>query len=181
MNQPLQSTEPGRNGQDAVRVSHDKGKELEESVASMRDGSEQRKAGPAERFSSASHARKAHRFILPKGDTLKDALETDYWVHVASQLGPLDHIEINPDDDSFYAELLVRSNQFGMVVTAVIAHVKFGKSAASRQPVSAFKIEDKGPHLKWCVTEHDKVLMSKLQTQEVAATWLRDYRKTAGA
>lgn len=177
----LQSTEPGRNGKDAVQVSYDKGKELEDQVAAMRDGSKQRKAGPGERFSTAQHARNIHRFILPKGDTLDDALETDYWVHVAMKIGALDRIEINPDDGSFYAELLVRSNQFGMVVTAVIAHVKFDESVAERQPSSAFTIEDKGPHLKWCVKEHDKVLISQLQTQEVAASWLRDYRKTSGA
>ncbi len=181
MNQPLQSTEPGRNGQDAVRVSADKGKELEEACAAMRDGSVERKAAPVERFEAAQHARNIHRFILPAGHTIEDALETDYWVHVAAKLGPLDRIEINPDDGTWYAELQVRSKQFGMVVTGVVNYVEWDESVAARQPTSDFEVEFQGPHLKWCVKQFNEVLISQLLTPEAAETWLKDYRKTSGA
>ncbi len=171
--------------EDAISASERKRKELEADCAKMRDVSVERKAAPPARFELAQHCRNVHRFILPEGDTLEDALETDYWVHILPRIAHLDKIEINPDDGSFYAELQVRSIAFGQVVTAVIGEVtRFDDVQApnAHARASEFDIKFRGPHEKWGVfSANDEVLITQLDTEGVAQNWLNDHLKAQRA
>ena len=163
---------------DAVQSSNDLQKQLQDDCAAMRDDEDERLKAPHDRFELAAGARNIHRFVLPEGHKIEDMLETDYWTHVAVRLRALDHIEVNPDDGSFYAELIVRSTRFGMIETAVIRYVNFGYvNAADALPQSAYKVEFKGPHEKWCVLEHDQVLQSKFETEGSAIAWAQNYQR----
>ncbi len=167
---------------DAVSESHRKQKELQNDFAAMKDEEEERLKAPHDRFEMAAAARNVHRFVLPADHKIEDMLETDYWTHVAAKLRALDHIEVNPDDGSFYAELLVRSTRFGMIETAVIRYVEFeGGNAADALPQSAYKVEFKGPHDKWCVLEHDQVLQKKFETEGSAIAWAQNYQRVQRA
>ena len=179
---PLQNNDPFMNPpvEDAITASERKRKELEDDCAKMRDNTVERKEGPAERFELATSARNLWRFILPEGDTLADALETDYWVHILPRLNVLDQIEINPDDGSFYAVLQVRSLSFGQVATAVISFSDFDEVAISpvRSEASEYLIEFKGPFDKWVViSPTGELLAEKLDTRPAAAGWLSDHLK----
>ena len=179
MNQPLQETVPKNvTPEEAVVTMDGSAKQLEDSCAEMRVDVVERKHAPAERFERAQHKRNVHQFVLPDGDTLKDAVEQDYWVHIAQKLTVLDRIEIVPDDGSFYAELMVRSLQFGMVVTGVINDVRFDEYSEDRPEAQQnYRVEFKGPHEKYCVFQQDQLLISKLETQGVADRWLANHRK----
>ena len=166
--------------EDAITASERKRKELEADCAKMRDNTVERKAGPPDRFELATSARNLWRFILPEGDTLEDALETDYWVHILPRLNVLDQIEVNPDDGSFYAVLQVRSLAFGQAATAVINFVNFDEAQISPAPsiASEYLIEFKGPYEKWVVkSSNGETLVSKLDTRPAAAGWLSDHLK----
>ncbi len=164
-----------------AQKSSGKAKDMEDAYDAMRDESVERKKAPGDRFELAQHARNVHRYILPREDTLEDALETDYWTHIAMKLTVLDRIEINPDDGSFYAELLVRSLQFGMVVTTVLNHVEFDNTVVQRQPESDYRVKWNGPHDKWCVFQHDEKLTDKIETQSAAVIWLKDHQRAQRA
>ncbi len=170
--------------EDAITASDRKRQELEADCAKMRDVSVERKAAPPARLELAQHCRKVYRFILPEGDTLEDALETDYWVHNLSRLALLDKIEINPDDGSFYAELQVRSIAFGQVVTAVIHLTDFDdvKAPNAHAIASEFTVKFRGPYDKWGVlSAKGEVLVTELDTEGVANNWLNDYLKAQRA
>ncbi len=178
---PLQQNDPFMEAPkvDALTDSENKQKELQKECAAMRDDSVERKKAPIGRFELAQHRRNVWRFVLPEGDTLDDALETDYWIHVSQRLTSLDTIEIVPDDGSFYAELLVRSLAFGQVSTGVIRLVKFNEVGESFQAIeSQYTVKFKGPHEKWVVlSANGEVLVTKLDNEGVAHRWLNNYVK----
>ncbi len=112
---------------------------------------------------------------MPREDALADLLETDYWGHVQAKFNINDRIEVNPDDGSFYAELLVRSTTFGYVVTAVINFVEFDGPVNKLPVPEEYEISFDGPYEKWQVKRLDQVLVSQMTTRPDAETWLKNH------
>ncbi|KKK79876.1 hypothetical protein LCGC14_2829130, partial [marine sediment metagenome] len=98
-----------------------------------------------------------------------------YWGHVQAKFNINDRIEVNPDDGSFYAELMVRSTTFGYVVTAVINFVEFDGPVSKLEVPEEYLIGFDGPYEKWQVKRFDQVLISQLETKNLAETWLKNH------
>ena len=133
-----------------------------------------------ERFGQAENMR--HDFVvdLPIKVTLEQALDSGYWSHVADQMQPLDHIELRAEDGSWVADLIVAfcDRNYAKVVLKNITKLDEDRSA----PISSikFKVEWKGPHLKYSVirTSDDQVLRHDMRTRIEAEQWMADHEKT---
>ena len=149
--------------------------ELKAQFKAMRGDKAPRKKALQARFAAAQGQRNIHRYIMPREDALADLLETDYWGHVQARFNINDRIEVNPDDGSFYAELLVRSTTFGYVVTAVINFVEFDGPVSKLTAPEEYLISFDGPFEKWQVKRLGQVLVSQLETRNLAETWLKNH------
>ncbi len=149
--------------------------ELQEQFKAMAGDKKPRKKALPPRFDRAQGARNIHRYIMPREDELADLLETDYWAHVKASFNVNDRIEVNPDDGSFYAELMVRSTSLGYVVTAIINFVEFDGPASKLEAPKEYLIGYDGPYLKWQVKRFNQVLIEKLETRDLAETWLKNH------
>ncbi len=173
MNQPQEKVTEGIDAK--AKPAKGTAAELQAQFQAMKGDKAPRKKALQARFSPAQGARNIHRYIMPREDQLADLLENDYWGHVQARFNINDRIEVNPDDGSFYAELMVRSTTFGYVVTAVINFVEFDGPVSSLTVPEEYLIKFDGPYLKWLVKRFDKVMVEKLETKDLAQKWLKNH------
>ena len=171
MNQPQEKIAEST----TTKSGHGTAEELQDQFKAMKGNKAPRKKALQARFELAQGARNIHRYIMPREDVIEDLLETDYWSHVQAKFNINDRIEVNPDDGSFYAELMVRSTTFGYVVTAVINFVQFDGPVSRLEAPKEYAIDFDGPYEKWQVKRLDQVLVSQLETKNVAETWLKNH------
>lgn len=88
------------------------------------------------RLKLAEYARNIYSATPEPSVSFDEIIKPEYWVHVAKQLTPGTRIEVTPEDTSWFAELLVRSNTDTAVHVAVLRHVKLDA------PVPATKAEE---------------------------------------
>lgn len=108
-------------------------------------------------------------------------LNPTYWMHVAKRLRPRDVIEASPEDASWYARLLVRSNGVAGPVLAVLEKHTFNESpsAETKAPASKderdYEVKFAGSD-KWRVLRKStgEVLSKDHATRDAASTWLHD-------
>ena len=158
-----------------VKPARGTAEELQEQFKAMKGDKEPRKKALQARFAPAQGARNIHRYIMPREDHFADLLETDYWGHVQARFNINDRIEVNPDDGSYYAELMVRSRTLGYVVTAVINFVEFDGPVSKLTVPEEYLIKFDGPYEKWQVTRFGQVLVSQMTTRPDAETWLKNH------
>ena len=155
-----------------------KAEQLKNDMQKLRSVDAQPKRIEPVRFELAEFGRSVYRAVTPLGDTIEDILQPDYWSHVWKRLRPLHRIEINPDDGSFYAELIVRSVQRNHVVVAAINFVELGEKIELPPEASAYRVEHAGPPEKFRVMRGQDVLRSKIETYEGAVNWLKAHLKS---
>lgn len=116
------------------------------------------------------------------GAKLEEVLAPHYWAHVNKMLRVRDHIEVMPNDQSWYAELIVRSVGPAGPVLAILNHVEFTvKEAPKVKKAEKVEAESDGPYVvkfggadKWRVIRKvDNEVMSKGHAnREEAEAWV---------
>lgn len=116
------------------------------------------------------------------GAKLEEVLAPPYWVHVNKMLRVRDHIEVMPNDQSWYAELIVRSVGPAGPVLAVLNHVEFTAKETPKAKKADKQDEDDGSLYvvkfggadKWrVIRKADNEVMSKGHaTREEAEAWM---------
>lgn len=117
------------------------------------------------------------------GAKLEEVLAPHYWVHVNKMLRVRDHIEVMPNDQAWYAELIVRSVGPAGPVLAILNHVEFTNAKEAPKAKKAEKQEDDdgSPYVvkfggadKWRVIRKiDNEVMSKGHAnREEAEKWM---------
>src|SRR5665213_291961 len=145
-----------------------------------------RKAAP-ERLALAETIRQQHYLTVLAGHTIEDVLSEDYLLPLSNRLRRHDQITVSDDRDSFFAELLVLESSSDRVRVILMRASELSIAQAIGAPGSAkprdldIGVEYKGPFLKWCVVKGEKILKDKCESQAIAAHWLGQYSKTAGA
>lgn len=131
------------------------------------------------RMKAAEYERREYVVTVEHGVTIEDVQKPAFWQHVAAKLRPWDHIEVRADDESFYAELLVRSMGKGWAVVSLLSHVELAKKEPEAEPGADFLVKWGGPHNKHQVIRvADNVLMSKGHGSAADAhTWIAEHRK----
>ncbi len=130
-----------------------------------------------QRLKQAEFGRNLWRFEPEEATTFEDVLKPSYWVHVARTLQTGDHIEVVARDQSYFAELFVRSVADGEVRVAVLRKVELDDVAASPAPSEGeYEIKHRGG-AGWSVLRKTdrKVMVERLDTKSAAEDWLASH------
>lgn len=115
------------------------------------------------RLEVAEQARRHYSAAVDKGVTLEDCLKPEFWQHVGDKLSPTDWIEVQPDDGSWYALLLVRSADRISARVAVINYVELSSGGDDSNIGSVdMKVVWSGRYTKWRIESgigNDKVII----------------------
>lgn len=137
-----------------------------------------RKIHPS-RCKLAEGARNIWQIVPEEGVSFDDLLDPAYWTHIADRLRPTDRIEVVPEDGSYFAELLVRSQGRMTAKVVVLRKVDLGAPEASA-PTLGFDVLWKGAHHKHAVVRlRDKsVMQAGFEAKEAALAWLAANART---
>ncbi len=131
----------------------------------------------------AEFKRKISQCIPEAGTTLEQMLDPSYWAHVAAKLAPMDRIEVNAEDGSFYAELLVMSaSKIGANVKP-LHFINLGAPVDMETPDIGMMVKYAGIHAKWRVlrTSDGAKVRDGFATREEAVLWMNDQAKALAA
>lgn len=110
----------------------------------------------------AEFARNQHVAKVDSTVTLEDVLAPDFWSHVAVQARRGDHIEVYPDDFSWYAELLVVGIGEQFLKVRKIRHEEFVSKADKAAA------ESKSDYIvKWTSNQRTKHRVIRVSDKEV--------------
>lgn len=112
------------------------------------------------------------------GTALAEVLKPEFWAHCADKMRPFDKIEVRAEDESFYAELLVRSAGKNWAVCSVLAHVDLDQKQV-QVPDEDYVVSWGGPHQKHRVLrkKDNEVVFQGGETADAARGWLREHLK----
>jgi len=131
------------------------------------------------RFKQAEYERTVYS-VVPEHETPFDAvIQPEYWAHVSARMRPGDRIEVQAEDGSYWAELLVRDAGRLFAKVAVLRKVELNEEDVTGDMPAAteFAIKWRGPHHKWCVLRGVDLVKAECQTRGEASTWLADHMK----
>lgn len=128
------------------------------------------------RLTEAEFSRVVWSAVPESGTTLADMVKPEYWAHVAKFLKPGARIEIQPEDNSWFAELYVRTVKEQSAVVQVLRAVTFDEAPQAAATAPAYFPKFCGPAAKWRVYRavDNAVMAEKLDTREQADTWIAD-------
>lgn len=105
-----------------------------------------------DRFQTAEYTRTEYRVVPAEGVTFEEVLQPSYWTHVAHLLKVGDHIEVFPDTQEYWAELLVIGVERLAVDVQTITKMDVRTGQLPENPATSnFEVVWKGPQHKWCV------------------------------
>ncbi len=137
---------------------------------------------PPTQLQNSAHYRSHYAAVTPAEDSFETVCKPEYWIHVARQLRRMDVIDVIPEDEGYYAELLVLSTGTGYAKVMVLRHVEL---AASEEENAGTLTEIKwnGPHGRWAVIrKSDKtVLQDRIQDKTDAVTFAAQYERKIAA
>ena len=111
-------------------------------------------------------------YITPDGDTsYQDLFNPEYWGFVSAKFRTYDRIEVIPDDDSYFAELIVLSAGRSLVEVAELRKVALPERGVARVNME-YDAKWSGPHSKWRIFRKSDgaVIKDGFETQEMART-----------
>lgn len=139
----------------------------------------------------ADYGRTIHSIIPEYGTPIEALLDPSYWAHVANFLKPWDRIEVQAEDGSYYAELMVKAS--GKLYANVELLVKYDLHAiipgAMETAPTGYHVKYRGTLQKWCVlrdevTKDGKVNVAKdvlkdgFAEEAEARRWMSELLKT---
>ena len=135
-----------------------------------------------ERFKNAEFERQVHVANADEGTQPGDLLSADYWSHAAAQMKPWDRIEVRANDGTWFAELLVLDVNRNWAKVAMLSLTKLTSidvSQSGAQAAMPYRVEYKGPQLKWVVIRKtdQEVVHSGETSVEGATLWMNERMK----
>lgn len=113
------------------------------------------------RFRQAEFVRTVWDACPTHGTVLSDILRPEYWAHAASKLKPWDRIEVRAEDNSWYAELVVRNSDKVSAVVAVLKYVEMGDRPETVPADTLYEVNFAPLHRWRVVRRSDKAIMVK--------------------
>lgn len=143
------------------------------------------------RKKTAESARNFWVVTVEQGTKREDLKRPEFWSLVSADFRPYDRIEVRCDDGTFFAEFVVLSCDRTWARVHELIYCLLGtqdvslSEAAILEARGRYKVEWRGPHLKFCVERKDGENIARVQQElpdKVAATvWLENHLKTVGA
>lgn len=124
-----------------------------------------------------------------KGATIDDVMQPTAWAHIANQVKEGYRIEVLPEGNDWYAELIVMQIGMHAVFCTLIQYVELSPPMVDGgpEPVAApapppYRVHWAGPHHAWRVirTSDNIVIKHSFATEPLARAWLDEQQK-AGA
>lgn len=131
------------------------------------------------RLQAAEFVRTVYRVVPEDLTPFEALLDPAYWAHVAAKLRPLDRIEVEAEDGSYTAMLIVRDAGRLFAKVAVLYKVNLDpvEVGASLPIPSNYFVKFSGPILKWCVVRDKDRLREGVASRVEAEAWLREHLK----
>lgn len=135
-----------------------------------------------QRFKLADYERNLWVVTPDAGTTLAEVMKPEFWAHCSHAMKPFDKIEVRAEDESYYAELLVRSAGKNWAVTSILAHVDLDQKAV-HAPDEDYAVGWGGPHQKHrVVRKRDAaVVFQGGNSADEARAWLNEHLKAMTA
>jgi hypothetical protein len=121
-----------------------------------------------------------HFVIFPEANTpFSKVLEDKYWAHTSAMLKRGDRVEVRPDDDAYFAEVLVLdAGKLYAKVQEINYREFYGNLKDAKTEAGEFHIEWRGPAKRWCGFCGTDELAERM-TKDAAVSWLEQRRKKA--
>lgn len=121
-----------------------------------------------------------YQAVLPGGVSADEALKPEFWSHINSQTPPklrrFDRIQVIPEDESCFLDLIVLASGKGFAKVALVQRVDLDAAA---DPVELRLTEAiwRGPSLRWTVERKsdNQRLKTGFQSRREAEIAARDY------
>ena len=137
-----------------------------------------------DRFEGAEFMRQVFVARPKPGTPFESVLDPAYWAHNASKLRLRDRIEIEPEDNAYFAELRVIDCGRTWAKVLVLRHIDLNAPAEKAEEAAdeSFIVKFRGPK-KWSVVrESDKAIMVEgLGSEAEAGAWLEQNREVVTA
>lgn len=127
---------------------------------------------PMIHFKQAEHLRNIWCVQSERHVTVEQFLDETYWAHVAQMLRAGDRIEIMPEDNSFFAELMVLATGRLHAQVEMMRYVEFDQPSPQASDDSEYTIDWAGSISKYRVLRNDDVLSKGYETKKAAHRWL---------
>ena len=130
----------------------------------------------ASRFSAANQVRNVWAVTPEEGTDFDELLRPDYWAHIAKSLRPNDILEVVPDENDYFARLMVRD--VGNIWAEVVLLDRYEFEAIEDRTVrpDGLAVTWKGPHLRFSVIRvaDGKVVKTGFAEKAAASRWIAD-------
>jgi len=133
----------------------------------------------SKKFIQAEHINTRWTALI-KADEKESIANPEFWTQVSEKLKPFDHIEVQTEDRTFWADLLVLACGRGWATVQVLNFVEVENvSIDSVEEVEGLKIIHRGPQLNWCVIRKNDgtILQENLPNQGAAHRYGREYNR----
>lgn len=112
-----------------------------------------------------------------------DLANPSFYANVASKLRIGDHLEIMPQDGSWWVHLIVRNVERGTAKVGLIQAIDFEDAAIKTEDLGDVEIKWRGPKLRFGVVRKsdDHVLQENLPTKQAAMTWAMEHERNFAA
>jgi hypothetical protein len=137
---------------------------------------------PPTQLQNSAHYRTHYAAVVGADDSLAIVTTPEYWIHVARQLRRMDVIDILPEDESYYAELLVLSTGTGYAKVMVLRHVELAEVEEENAEAQTI-VKWNGPHSRWVVIRKSDnfLLQEKLADKPAALAFAAQYERKINA
>jgi len=133
------------------------------------------------RFKNVEFVRKTWHATPAEGHTFEDVLNPEYWSHMANKVKVGDHIEVLPEDQTYWALLMVTDVGRVAARVMVLHQVQFKENlpVPGESVPAEFEVAWKGPQMKWAVIRLSdrSVVLRDFPSREEASKALVEYQK----
>ncbi len=103
--------------------------------------------------------------------TVEQLLDETYWAHVARMLRSGDRIEVMPEDNAYFAELMVLATGRLHAQVEMMRYIEFDQPSPQASE-SQYRIDWGGSIDKYRIIRGDDILSKGHETQKAANRWL---------
>lgn len=113
-----------------------------------------------------------------EGTTIEQVLDPQYWAHMASQLTPMDTVEVRLETGEWLLKLRCINAGRNWAQMFLEQRHDLEKRAETMPSSTKHKVEWKGPQNKFCVIRiSDNEVLQKGMEKQAAFDWLSSYEK----
>lgn len=132
------------------------------------------------RLKDAQYCRTIYVVNVEHGTRLEDMMDPSYWSNVAKRLRQKDRIEVECDDNSFWAEFMVMKAGSNYAEVQLMRSMSLGEYEFKvNNETDAYVAVFRGNYEKWGVLDrkNNSVCISGLDTEKEAMGWIDDQRR----